>query len=71
MCHVALVQVRQRIKQLFDDPLGLLLRESPLWRRFQMRMQRLSLSVLHHQVYVLWRVYGLVELNYIAVVKLA
>ena len=36
-----------------------------------MCVQRLPLSVFHHQVYILWRVYRLVELDNVAVVELA
>ena len=36
-----------------------------------MCVQRLPLSVLHHQVYILWRVYRLVKLDNVAVVELA
>ena len=71
MCHVALVQVRQRVEQLLNDALSFLLREPPLRRGFQVRVKRLSLRVLHDQVDVLGCVDRLVELDHVAVVELA
>jgi len=46
--YMSLVEVLQGLQELLDDTLGLLLLELAVGRRFEVSMQTLTASVLHH-----------------------
>ena len=63
MCDVALVQVRERLQQLLQDSFRLVLGEPSLRLCLQVRMQTLTLRILHHQIDELRSVNRLMQLN--------
>lgn len=69
MCDVSVVQVFQSKEELLDDSFGFLLSKLPISLRFQMRVQTLTVGVLHHQVNVLGCVNAFVQLDDIGMVQ--